>query len=1245
MKKTYKFLLVAIAVMLCLVVFAACKNTKGDSREHLAAVDGGSIGYDGDLLTWAAVPNAESYTIYLNNGTEGISVTNNYMAIHLSENIRFSILAVADNTDYISAESKGSASFDYIPKVEKIEIEKRANEAALDYFVWGNVAEADYYKVRENGTSTINVTAVESEETVKTPLGYEKFQGKGGQASLQVLAVSNAANTYSHWSDAKFVTVLADPTDFGYNPDANIISWTDAENSKEYRVSMGEPTEDSELIATNWEKITGNYYIYKNGSDEREFKFCVKAIGDYDKGIVDSRIAVRSFSQMERVNGFKNEYGVLSWNPVNTASDYELRISVDRLDERGKTYTQNLVSTIVSSCNYSGIETYYNTQTVGSVTTYTPCTYTAAIRPIIQSQEAEDIVSYASWSTLSFKLLDSPELEYRGGQTVAWQQVQGAVGYEIFITKNGVSVIPAEYMNSNTRQYHFDYQVAGAGLYEVSVVALSSLENHGTNSSAKSVPMYFNVLRAPEDYSVMSDSYSVITDTIKGTDTSKGSSSEATFYFNDVPGADYYVISKSYADTFVDTNGDGKLDPVTTGSGQQTQVAIETINYEKTADNEKYQYQYNVRSIVAEATGLTQTFYMYAKTTKHDQCINNVVTLDGTDCTPIELRKLAAPSSVKLNGNILTWDATNMSSGYTVAVRNINDNNYSYVQKVYDTRYVLEISEVGEYHIYVTSLGNGSIIMDSIESNKITAVKLPAVTDLKVENVEGATSLKWTPQTATFNDVDYNPVGYKIRIGTHVEILNIQGGNISNTLNISGLLQYLTTQGTTCTVVALGNEDSQSGIVTLDSIDCKNITVFKLARPTIVSVNADALSWNGVNYADKYIVTNGELSLGEVNGTTFDITPESVNVNDYSAHEFLFKVRAARSAYHKDTDHEGSYYVESEDSAVMQVKMLQTPEVTVNSTTGMLSWPRVSEASAYLVKINDMGYNISNVNPVDTIYFKPVISAPDQSVVRISVSAIGDNVKSIDSLSFAYSTKVQKLGALNLGEDDEPFTIEVINDGNGLAKAFVIKIADAQSVNKTLGRGYYVNIGGVDTFTADGTLTIDNLAVSSYNIKVCAAGDNYISTVERDTDSTVNTMYLNGEYTAVKVINVLGAPQVNDVFVSAGGLGQLDKRVVSFQALDNAVGYTLTYTYRERTAPATMTEEAQYTNLAGYPKTITLTVGENQNGIAYIENNTVYFVISDITADVDDILLKIVVNGDGETSVSSVPCTLTYTVR
>jgi|GEM_PF-5968020 len=1276
-------LLIAVLVLtLCVVVFAACNKTKEPT--HLDPVNPDSIAYDGDTLSWGAVDHAESYWVYLDNNENYYVAQENSMNLRLSQDVTFYVLAVANNADYISAETKSAASFTYIPMIESIGVEKRTTDklvgqnaeeyqSSFDHFTWQAVEKAEYYSLKENGaTETVSYKPDQNTGVLKQPIGAT-FDEKGGKASLQIMPMSDEPRTYSHWSEVKTVTVLADPSKFAYNREADLISWSPIANTLGYEVKVGvDPASIEE-----WRYISGNYYVYgevdANGNLVNSFKSWVKAVGNIENDILDSRLVTRSYQQLAPLDGLTVEFGDIKWTPSPVATEYQVRVSVQRVDENDQEYTQNLVDTVVTESLYSGdYEAFYNERTLGGNKSYVPCTYTAFVRPVIASSEAEDVVSYANWSTIDYNLLETPQIDYSGNETFTWNSITGAATYNVWLYRNGVNIVNGTRTEDNQLLFNYNFS-AVPGTYELKVAALSGDEtaSSGTNASRKSEAFVVVVVAAPTEYTIISSTY----DVQSGASQTEDGKSELNIFFNDVYGADYYVASHYYDYKYVDTDGDGEYDVVTDGQDSSTKLVRQSINVADTTgdDVSKGKHDVNINSIIADETGRTDTVYLYAKSSLVGKYVEYVkltdntygfreaegktkmIVLDGDDSTPVEITKLPTPTDTAVNGNVVSWARVSRSSGYSVKVVCTTNEEYSFVQKVYSDRYTLKIKEAGEYNIYVKALGNGDIILDSIYGSPISVIKLPAVEGLKVIDAAGNTQLTWDESSFTYKGVEYSAKGYEVRIGNRV-LPRVE----NNFVNLEQYKQFLTTVGTAITVTALGDNttEGEDNKILLDAERSSTITLFKLARPLNVTVQSNMITWGaGDNNAQLYKIYDGDTLIGETAATTFAITPENGFTKDKYADgkQLNLTVVALRNAneYKKvDSIEDNGYFVDSEASVMTTVNMLAMPKVTVKQDTGAATWRKVVGATSYLVKVSvvgvdgsSMNYNVSDITDADELSFTPSILAQDGETVRISVTAIGNNLRYFNSLSYYYDTKVEQLSTPALNDESKPFTVTVNKNTDGVPTSVTIHVSDADKdeTERTLGRGYYVNVGGVDHFVSkeSGDLTIENLEVATYLIKVCAAGGNYKGEVVDQGDT--NVVYLNSPYIGGYTFTVLGAPIASDVDVSYGGLGDLNKRVVSFAAIPQAVGYKLDYVYRKLKVATDITEEAQYVD--GQTGSITLTVGSNTANAWVDDEGTVRFVLDGIDNDVDNIRLIVSVLGDDVNSTSNTSTVVSYDVR
>lgn len=1300
MKKTLYLTIISILVLvLCATAFAACKN-KNKEPEHLKPVDGATITYDGDVLEWGAVDHAEGYYVYLNDSTEYYATEEAKMSLRLSEDVTFSILSVANNADYISAESKGSASFTYVPMVESIGVRKRttdklvgqdvtANDTSFDYFTWEAVASADYYLLKENGeTETRSFQPDVNEGVLVQPIGAD-FDGDGGVASLSVKPQSEKPNTYSHWSDEKTVTVLADPTNFGYNSDNSRISWKNVSNATVYEVKVGQDLDAIE----EWKAVTNNFYVY--GENVSSFKMGVKAIGNYDNDVLDSRLVTRGFQQLPALQGIAVNFGELVWNPVATVGEYQVRISVNKADG-DRVYAENLVDTVVTGSSFIGTyEALLDQETIGSSVVYRPSTYTAYVRPIIASSEAEDVVTFANWTKAEFSLLQTPTLTYSGNEAFTWDSIPGAAGYNIWLYRNGVNVHNKTYTEDNELRFQYNFS-KNSGTYELRIAALAGVDNNasGNNGSRKSDAFTIIVISAPTEYTLMSSDYDIETDASQTPD----NYSELNFFFNDVYGADYYVASHFYDYKYVDGDGDGNIDIEVDSQDASTKLARQTINAVNTVGENaaKGKYNVNVNSVIADETGRTDTVYLYAKSSlatytqvdEHGETVeyityvekykisdntygfrkavddegkpvvSNMLIMNGDDSTPIEITKLATPQKVTLKGTSITWDKVSRASGYQVKIICKDHPERNFVADVYANHYDLALYQEGEYEIYVRTKGNGNVLLNSVFGSPLTLIKLPAVEDVRVENQGGNTVLAWGTSKFTYGDVDYFAQRYEVRVGNYL----LYNDN-ANFFNLEGQKQFFSSEGSACTVTAISNnyEISDHAFV-LSAEKSKTINIFKLGVPQNLTMQSNILTWSYDGNAKGFKVYDGNTEVARTTATQLAITAENGFVQSiYSGKQCLFRVVAVMDITNGSSDtnpykmagNSNAYYVDSEESVQLSINMLSTPDVKVAKNTGAATWDKVVGATSYLVKVKDittgaeMNYNVSDYSNANSISFVPTVLTGDGSSVRISVTAIGNNIKYFNSFPFSYVTSVEKLGALKK-KDGKTFEIKVnYNELTGVATSFTVHVFDADEPagTRTKGRGYIVNIGGLEHFTADGDYTVENLNAGNYVINVCAAGNNYEGEVNVDGDD--NLLYINGDYEEglERSIYVLGAPIADEVSVSYGGLGDLTKRLVYFAAVPNAKGYKLTYKYQK------LETSGEYVDIEDANGKIEFNVGANTTK-GYVEKQfdddeigRVCFVLEGIDADVDLAVITVQVLGDGINSVSNTQTTVSYVVR
>ena len=147
--------------------------------------------------------------------------------------------------------------------------------------------------------------------------------------------------------------------------------------------------------------------------------------------------------------------------------------------------------------------------------------------------------------------------------------------------------------------------------------------------------------------------------------------------------------------------------------------------------------------------------------------------------TTITKAKLAAPTTVNLNGNVLTWNNVANNSGYEILYRRTDGSGEIYQTDIVDTdvtQHTLTVTTAGTYSVTIVTIGTGSYT-DSEESVAVTytvQAQLAAPTiamnadgkTLEITDVENATSYDVYVDGTLKMNVAKAPVSYTIMFGT-----------------------------------------------------------------------------------------------------------------------------------------------------------------------------------------------------------------------------------------------------------------------------------------------------------------------------------------------------------------------------------------------------------------------------------------------------------------------------------------------
>ena len=437
MKGLLRKLTFIFVVVLTLVVFVGCGEPINKPE---------NIQYDGVNITWNAVQNATGYVLNINDGSD-LEVSNaKYPYNANNQSFTVTIVAVTDERGFSDSEET-TVSFSPLGTINKVNV---APDGTLS---WDPINLATGYIIRVDGIDLPEVVHGTS---------YNGIQG--GTHTIQVRAVIETDTSYySVFSSPLTLNFLGSVNKEDIKYSKGIISWPGVAGAQYYEISINGMIVDS--------KLTYNNYEYD--AKRENFTVTIRAIGDhvntYD-GVVSE---TKSFVFLDTVTNVKVSDGIISWDPINNASGYQLKINGI---EQPQILTEPWYDKLSANQNYriqilpiSNDSTFFSDWSVD---------YSVTILPI----------PVVRWN-------DEYNVEENVIESINWDSVPNAAGYEVVVT----------YPNGETRtfsyggsQVYFDQEnFLEVGEYSIKVKALANNTNTNVYDSLYSKPINVTRLQAP----------------------------------------------------------------------------------------------------------------------------------------------------------------------------------------------------------------------------------------------------------------------------------------------------------------------------------------------------------------------------------------------------------------------------------------------------------------------------------------------------------------------------------------------------------------------------------------------------------------------------------------------------------------------------------------------------------------------------------------------------------------------------
>lgn len=579
MKKMKKFFLLLITTLL--VAFCGLLTACGEPD----AVDQSSIKYDGSTITWDEVDGAQGYLVSI-NGSKKYSSNDNTYTYNIGddvEQIEIVVIAVGKK----DKESEEAVKlFTRLPKIEVADITFDEQGA----MTWKAVSGADEYILEING---------KQERTAATK--WENFP-QGQSNSIRIKPTASGDASFSDWSEVMQKNYLCAPTEIKY--DGQYIRFKAVTGASKYAIYIDNEKQEPMYAATQFA-----YDPLVHG--KKMFEVQIQAIGDGANSFHSQKSESKKFIFLDPVEGFDLENGILTWNKIDEATAYEVRV----------TKGASVVSHTVETNSFDKIPTGEQ--------------ITVEVKPVTSEGTAffSKFSEPQTWLLLpapTFKL--NGNLEVDDGQArnlFIWDGVtvgEGEIGgYSVKVSYNGNDKIYD--LSVNDRDFGAEEPFTEVGEYKVSIQTVAKADSNA-ESSVYSSPVIVNRLPAPnatQDFI-----------TSNATNVKEGFSIK----WEAVSGASGYQIYK-----------DGlKLDGTVTSTIKKipyTQIMTE-------AETEAKDFTYEVQSL-----GSTKTF-----------ASTRIITLNSikTNNLKAEISVLAQPQDVAFTEFTASWTTVPSANGYALNV-------------------------------------------------------------------------------------------------------------------------------------------------------------------------------------------------------------------------------------------------------------------------------------------------------------------------------------------------------------------------------------------------------------------------------------------------------------------------------------------------------------------------------------------------------------------------------------------------
>lgn len=938
----------------------------------LKTIDESKVTLNGGTVTWQGLGDAILYDVFVNDASEPIRVSGNYMDFSSTEyesgNYSIKIRAISTDNLSVSGEKSTAIAFEKLSCPTNFEVQD-----GILYYSMASGASYLGYNLRVGSTE---YTSINDEF-----LNFDKYLADDEEKLVSLQAIGNGQNTISS-NFSEPIKLHKISSDVGLKVENGSLSWDAQSGATGYEIeveySANETTTKQTMFIDGANVTFINLMSSTMFSQVGDYVISVRAVGmtskitntAYTYDITSKSSFPVSAKKLASVKTLKVESGLITWEPVDGVTYYEVILDGNSLG---------------SACGVAS--TYVVAGNAGMHT----------VSVIARGNQANVLDSTIVENQIEVKKLSNVFALHIKDAQVMWDGIVGANSYDVeVIDENNIVVKSAQSISSTS--YTF-YGLEGGISYYVRVKANGNNSDtvsgdFGAMLGAKTFEV--RVLAEPRniriennilyfDYVANASKYEIVFSQPQAQDTlditpveneTRGTFDMAVYLRGKSAGnyaifmravdnsAQQVYLSSSYSKAInIEKLGIPVLS-VVNGMLNYTKVysAVEyEIGIKKPSETQPTIYK-NRKDVTTFAFGTQFTageYYVAIKAMGDGSSTFSSETSE--DFTIEKLRTPVASTAenadLEVKNGQLYWKAVENATLYSISVSRYDALAQKYILS-YNTQlqpktenWYLPTGERGTYQISISVKGDDTKYVDSdVYVYNKALKKLNAPNDLGV--LEG--KVAWTNNSEAVNGYElivndsYIPVG-----GTNTFELNEEFSAINYTIRVR----------------SVGNSDA-----TLTSDASAPISASKLEK-VVLNVDDGVLNWEnmGARAYNITIVTDEGDMVADFETSEFKYTFEGIASGYY-----LVKVRQLGSLQAGSSDG----FLNSDVSDEYAVYKMETPEslyinsdFTVTNPTpeqlaraGYLEWNAVDNASKYLLTYTYQTVTFDPINVVDNYY-------------------------------------------------------------------------------------------------------------------------------------------------------------------------------------------------------------------------------------------------------------------------------------